>query len=131
MGVSMLRCNAKYKGFFLIELLVAILLISGLSLVFAHYQGKSHQICAQTNQRIQAMHTATTFLEEVIGGSLAISAQGKKNIDDEYELIWKLSNPPKIQGLSVADQCKIIEVTVTWDEHGHQRTVTLQTGILR
>ncbi len=131
MGVDMRLCTAQYKGFFLIELLVAILLMSGLSLVFAHYQGKSHQICAQTNQRIEALHNATTFLEEVIGGSLAISAQGKKNIDDEYELTWKLSNPPKLQGLSVDDVCKIIEVTVTWDEHGHQHSVTFKTGILR
>ncbi|MEX0672377.1 MAG: prepilin-type N-terminal cleavage/methylation domain-containing protein [Candidatus Babeliales bacterium] len=129
-----------YKGFLLIELLVALAMISFLSLMIAQYQGTIMGMHGSIQQRVQALHAAASFLEQVIGGKLAIGKKGKKEYRDDEDdqdpsmvLEWVTHAPAPIQGIPIAELYQYITVTISWQDtyYDQKRFLTLKTGLLR
>jgi Tfp pilus assembly protein PilE len=123
---------SQYKGFLLIELLVSIMIMSSLSLILAQFQGNIRNIHRTSDEYVKAMHKATNFLEEIIGGNRIIQKNGSSDDDDGYSLSWNIYPSRPIKGLMIADVYHFVTVTVSWkDALGNKRLLELATGVLK
>ncbi len=138
--------HTHYKGFLLIELLVAIMIISSLSLILAQFQGNARNIHVACDERVDAIHKATSFLEQGIGSGRAFAKIGRKDKSslsdrddarddrddrDNYTLVWRTYSPNPVNGLPIADVYQFVDVTVSWDDYaGKKRSLQLTTGMV-
>lgn len=121
--------NLYNSGFLLIELLVALLLLSISFLLIVGYQSRIIDIQRQAIKRMQAVDYAASFLEQLITGEKTITASGKQKSGD-FSLEWHIF-PQACPAVNIK-QFVWVDVHVKWPNRvGSAHVIQLQTGLIR
>jgi len=92
------RCSLtkkQHNGFLLLELLVALALLSGLLVLVAQYQAMSYAGQAHAVKHTQALSQARVVMEQLLAGE---QPDQNSQTADEITLAWHVTQPEKPTG---------------------------------
>ena len=107
------------KGFSLIEVMVALGILSIGILAVASMQISATQGNLSARLRTEAITMASERLETLISGTYASISSGTDNTHAVYNLSWTVTDDTPINGT------KTIAVTVTWTDRNTAQSATL------
>jgi hypothetical protein len=125
--------NRSYEGFLLIELLVAMAIMSGVAIALAQYQSRIIYIQKQACKRMEAVSLGATYLDKILATKKLplVTVEENNMFTIRYEKIQvpfvSLNLPQKI-GIELPTFYQVI-VHVTWNDMGQSHAIYLSCGI--
>ncbi|MDR3646603.1 MAG: prepilin-type N-terminal cleavage/methylation domain-containing protein [Candidatus Babeliales bacterium] len=114
----------KYKGFLLIELVIAIGIFSLVALLSLSFYWHIIKLNLENEMKINAINIASSYLEDL---------QSSKNISQEFivEQKYKVKiEPIFIKKGQYKKKFVIVKIIVSWDIYEKNKSVSFVTGII-
>lgn len=123
-------CNGQ-PGFLLIEIMIAFVIMTSMTLMIAHYQGRIAQWQRNTFHRLQAVDTLSSFLDEIV---FLQTMPDSHNIQQgDFTITWVTKNysmPVKNLSTKFAKQFRIIDAVISWpNASGKTESIKMNSGV--